>query len=730
MDAHAYRQQDRGSQDSYASYFAGMDSSMQQKVALTTAHFPATGRVADMGSGSGRGTYDLACLHPELELIGVDINPTTVAAAQSTYQRSNLRYVPGDIADPVFEPESLDGILDSSVLHHVTSFTGYSTSRLETCLDHQVAALRPGGVLIIRDFVIPDGPDEIALDLPVHDGLDQGEISELSTWALWHRYAATVKNSRYQPGDLPWQDLGEPESDWRRIHCRLRDAQEFLLRKNYRADWDVEMLEEYTYWTQSQFVDAMERRGLRMVVAAPIRNPWIVANRYRNKVRLWTLGGTPLPFPPTNTVVVGQKVMLGQGTRLRSLASAPVSQPQFLHLHTWTGNNGATYDLVERPGRTVDSLPWFVRGNQVLVLAKQGFPRPIVIADANRPNLSGAKWSGYLTEPIAAITKPNEPLIPAIERIIHERAGIETTHIRHIDEPRRYATSPGGIDETVTAVLIEIDPEGMHAPAAAYGGLVDPGTIHTLDARACLRAAQVGGLFDARLELNIHHLLCRLDVDPGPWIGAGIAPPDHQIAWPSHADALLPSQTIRFEPSSAPVGYLDIRRGQFCEINAGGQKLATTTREWVAPRTATTNTAVVLPLISISGTIMIGLEHRWLPAIQSACGSAGFSAAPAWRLPIEVDRLDKTETWLAEMLQADHGCHPSELIELGGSYLATPGATPELVYPWVAIVNPAHGQGQLHWIPLRDCLHVNLIDAHLAIAVHRAAHALAITIKP
>ena len=66
-----YGLQDRGSQDAYASYFAGMDKSMQQKVALTTAHlalttahFPSSGRVADMGSGSGRGTYDLACLHP------------------------------------------------------------------------------------------------------------------------------------------------------------------------------------------------------------------------------------------------------------------------------------------------------------------------------------------------------------------------------------------------------------------------------------------------------------------------------------------------------------------------------------------------------------------------------------------------------------------------------------------------------------------------------------------
>jgi hypothetical protein len=46
-----------------------MDSSMQQKVALTTAHFPVRGRIVDMGSGSGRGTFDQASL-----LSGIGVN--------------------------------------------------------------------------------------------------------------------------------------------------------------------------------------------------------------------------------------------------------------------------------------------------------------------------------------------------------------------------------------------------------------------------------------------------------------------------------------------------------------------------------------------------------------------------------------------------------------------------------------------------------------------------------
>src|SRR5215210_4134146 len=116
-----YEKQHRGTQAAYEAYFKGMDASMQQKVALTTAHFPVRGRIADMGSGSGRGTYDLACLYSGLELVGVDINPVSVERSSHQFQRPNLSYVVGDIAEMVFPPGSLDGILDSTVLNHVTT---------------------------------------------------------------------------------------------------------------------------------------------------------------------------------------------------------------------------------------------------------------------------------------------------------------------------------------------------------------------------------------------------------------------------------------------------------------------------------------------------------------------------------------------------------------------------------------------------------------------------------
>src|SRR3712207_7930300 len=42
-------------------------------------------------SGSGRGTYDLACLYGGLELVGVDINPVSVERAARELDRKSTR---------------------------------------------------------------------------------------------------------------------------------------------------------------------------------------------------------------------------------------------------------------------------------------------------------------------------------------------------------------------------------------------------------------------------------------------------------------------------------------------------------------------------------------------------------------------------------------------------------------------------------------------------------------
>src|SRR5215470_16622949 len=148
-----YDAQARGELAAYERYLAGMDSSMRQKVALTAAHLLCEGRVADMGMGSGQGSHALAALYPRLDVGGVDIDATMVELARESYRLPNLSFVVGDVAGALFPEASLDGIFDSSVLHHVTSFGGYRHDNAAQALAAQVTELRPGGVLVVRDFV-------------------------------------------------------------------------------------------------------------------------------------------------------------------------------------------------------------------------------------------------------------------------------------------------------------------------------------------------------------------------------------------------------------------------------------------------------------------------------------------------------------------------------------------------------------------------------------------------
>ena len=63
-------------------------------------------------------------------------------------------------------PQSLDGVFDSSVLHHVTTFNGYDHDAAARCLAAQADMLAEHGVLIVRDFLTPPDPDaEVLLDL-------------------------------------------------------------------------------------------------------------------------------------------------------------------------------------------------------------------------------------------------------------------------------------------------------------------------------------------------------------------------------------------------------------------------------------------------------------------------------------------------------------------------------------------------------------------------------------
>jgi hypothetical protein len=728
-----YGEQQRGDRGAYDRYLRGMDASIKQKVALTAAHLLCRGRVADMGMGSGAGSSALAALYPELQVVGVDIDETMVALARERFARPNLSFVAGDIARPVFEPDSLDGIFDSSVLHHVTSFGGYRHANAACCLEVQVPELKTHGVLVVRDFVDP-GQGEVLLDLPADDGEQGSDPRTCSTAALFERFANEFRSLYPQPGFAYGRVEPDPRPGWRTYRVAHKHAAEFVLRKDYRVDWEAEAKEEYTYFTQAQFEALFARLGLRILASTPLRSPWIVRNRFVGKFTLRAPSGAVLEVPATNYVIVGERVPRDEGVRFRQ--AGEVAQVGFLEMTHWRRKGTADVrDLVRRPHATVDVLPWFEAYGDVFVLARMSYPRPILQSDApDDPSLDGTRASGYVTEPLNVL-QTDKPIGQTVEEALASIAHIDGGSIHAFRPGPAYYPSPGGIQEEVRSMLVAIDPLFVEERIANQSGFSTSGRVRAIEAQQLLRAAQVGGLPDARLELNVYELLLDRRFPIGPWIGETIALAEGNGASSietSEMDALRSRPARRaWERISAHESneFLQLRSLMFEELDADDRVIARAPLEQVVPRSRSLNTIAVAPLRLQSGEVWIGIDDDDLPAAQCFHGNSEILVAPAWRLPREVTSITPARDWARARLGAEYGAVCGETWELGGRYYPTPGLTPEVVHPLAIEVigeTASRGQRSLAWVSLRDAIanRGELRDGHLRIVVLRAAHAL------
>jgi hypothetical protein len=683
--------------------------------------------------GSGAGSHALASLYPALTVVGVDVSTTMVALARERHRAANLHLACGDIAAHVFRPGALDGIFDSSVLHHVTSFSGYDRTAAERCLECQASELTEHGTLVVRDFVDP-GPGDVLLDLPTSDGDAGDDPKSCSTAALFERFAREFRKLGPSPG-FRYDVVGDAREGMRRYRVARTIAVEFVLRKDYRADWDKEVLEEYTYLTQERFEELFARVGLRILASSPIRDPWILRHRFHGRFEMRDLEGGLLEDPPTNYLIAGEKVPAGEGVCFTQAGPAKLG---FLRLdHYRDRRNGQVRDLVSRPHPTVDILPWFELEGDVYVLARRGYPRPILRAVAgDSVPVDGSRPAEYVSEPLN-VPQRDQPLGRTVEEALLRHAGVEDGQIRGISEGRHYYPSPGGIEEEVRSVFVEIEPVFVQRRIEGGSGFSTSGLVRAIEARQVLRAAQVGALPDGRIEINVHALLLQLGREPGAWIGETL---DLSAAKTSVRASDLP-RLLRGAPrrvfqtatSEESPGFLDVRGAVFEERAADGRVVARQALEFVLPRGLSINTVAVAPLRRQGDEVFIGVDDDDLPAAQSFSGQSQLPVAPAWRLPRDVGSVTPARSWIAGRLEREYGARLTNVWELGGRYHPSPGLTPEVVHPLaVEVADESGGERSLVWLRLRDVARDAglLRDGHLLILAVRAAHALGLLDSP
>ena len=722
----SYEQQQRGDLGAYERYLRGMNSSMKQKIALTAAHLLASGQVADMGMGSGSGSHALAALYPALAVVGVDINPTMVELASERFTLPNLSFIAGDIATMCFPEGSLDAVFDSSVLHHVTTFSGYDHEAAGRALETQARQLKTHGMLIVRDFLDP-GEGSVDMELPANDGDVTDDPRTCSTTNLFLRFAREFRKLSPSPG-FEFRETTSARPGFRRFRLSKKLATEFVLRKDYRTDWETEILEEYTYFTQSQFEERFSRIGIRIVASSPLWNPWIVRHRYEGKFFLFDEAGGELEYPATNYLIAGEKVEQGQGVRFEE--SSPAEPLGFLTMDYHRDlRTGAVMDLVRRPHATIDVIPWFSASNEVFVIARKSYPRPILSYNAE-PTLDGSTPAHYVTEPLNVL-QHERPLGSTVVELLATAAAIPADRIRAFRTGCVYYPSPGGVEEEVRSALVEVEPTFEQRKIDSGSGFTTSGHVRAIETTQILRAAQVGGLTDARLELNCYYLLQSLGRSPGPWIGDRIELEDRDTEGTTSAVEELIGRPARrvFEPATASDsrGFLDLRCSLFREIDAQGIVRVERPLELVVPRTLSINSVVVALLARQKGTIVIGVDDDDLPAAESFNGNSQILVAPAWRLPRSITARRAARAWIGERLIREYGLRARNWWELGGRYHPSPGVTPERVEPFAVEVEPAGAaERNILWVPLADIVRTPelLIDGHLRIVAFRSAHAL------
>lgn len=736
-----------------------MDKTIPQKVAMCAAHMMLKdgSTVLDAGCANGMTTAYFALKYPEVHFIGVDYDGDYIKTAQQKFGHiPNVEFIQADLRNFSLQGRKVDAALNLSILHEPYSYDGYRAQTVMEIMKSELDNMEVFGLMPNRDFVLPNNPDEMVFAaFPDNDGDETASgYAALSTAEFFLRYAEEAM--RFDGGDpdshikgffteehtdrLRAQGQDIPEG-WRVFSAQHHFAWEFIWRMKYRDRFLNEAEEKYAFWTHNEHRREPEKLGARVLYSAPYENPWIKENWYEPSAKLFDQNMNALPLPPSNFISVVQKLGPQDSTLLREHKPSRAA-PSYLTLTSHTNiKTGHIFDLVSRPGGdVVDVLPYGFDGDDLIVFAKDQYPRPIANIKPRMmsPNLDDKRWSGHMIEPLAAANTTS-----AVQDVVHsilcERAGFDGKAV-HLDERGsiQYYPAPNELDERVSAVRVCVDAKSdWHTPlSGGFSGFSNDGVVRAFNAQSLLMAAQVGMLPGARLETGIYALMREQGVTPKPWLGQQIkvTQADLDILPRSVKDLLNQQKQHRvFEPSNERSGWLGINRSEFHEIkyqDGRERVMARKELEFIVPsKDVSTNSVMLGCLVEdpASGEILMGVQkvdslQSQFASVQNREGHSALLTLPGYRLPSSVDHIQNVPAWIANKT----GAPQHSIKQLGEGNFPSLGVMPNRIFTY-AITQPSEALKQrCDFVPLRE-LYENLDDIkdlHLMNAVYRAVHAL------
>jgi SAM-dependent methyltransferase len=310
----------------YNTYVRQMDEIALLKYQDTAPHIQ-TGRVGDIGCAVGS-WIKLACEDERLresDFYGIEV-------ARHLYDICQQRKHNGEFKNPfvffsqrnavtglVFEKHSMNTIHTSSLTHEIESYG--SREDLLSFIKNRYEELAPGGVWVNRDVVGPKDKNEtILMKLNKSDGrnedfdksFDSREalaqyLKGLSTYGRFLRFALDFRKKEGYKLKYEIENTAGVEY----VHITLKDACEFMSRKDYVDNWESEMHETFCFWDFEEWKQNLERVGFSVSEKSKAyTNEWIVKNRLEGRVELYK-GSTStlekIDFPVTNMIMLAIK---------------------------------------------------------------------------------------------------------------------------------------------------------------------------------------------------------------------------------------------------------------------------------------------------------------------------------------------------------------------------------------------------------------------------------------
>jgi hypothetical protein len=309
----------------YNTYVRQMDEIALLKFQETASHILA-GRIGDIGCAVGS-WIKLACEDARLresDFYGIEV-------ARHLYDICQQRKHNGEFKNPfvffsqrnavtglVFDKNSMNTIHTSSLTHEIESYG--SRADLLSFIKNRFEELAPGGVWINRDVVGPQNKTDIILmKLSETDGRKddfdkafpaRAELANyldgLSTYGRFLRFAIDFR--RQESYQLKYELVEIHGVKYFRL--QLKDACEFMSRKDYIDNWQSEMHETFCFWDFEEWKTHLQEVGFSVSEKShAYTNDWIVKNRLEGKVELFADSNSleRIAFPVTNMIMLAGK---------------------------------------------------------------------------------------------------------------------------------------------------------------------------------------------------------------------------------------------------------------------------------------------------------------------------------------------------------------------------------------------------------------------------------------